>query len=81
MPDLDEVLHDEAKRAVAAAIGGGKLAYTIPEFCAASGIGRTRVYAAIAEQKLRARKYGARTIILAEDGRKFLASLPDLQAA
>ena len=81
MPVLDDALHDEAKRAVTAALGGSKLAYTIPEFCAASGIGRTRVYAAIAERKLRARKYGARTVILAEDGRKFLAGLPDLQAA
>ena len=38
----------EAARAVAAAGSSGpKISYTIPEFCAATGIGRTRVYAAL----------------------------------
>src|SRR5829696_7002507 len=72
----------EAARAVAAAgPGGPKISYTIPEFCAATGIGRTRIYAVLAAGQLRARKYGKRTIILAEDGRAFLASLPELRAA
>ena len=51
------------------------------EFAALAKIGRTRTYAAIKNRQLRARKYGKRTIILAEDGRAFLASLPELQAA
>ncbi len=57
------------------------LAYTVEDFAAATGLGRTRLYAAIKSRQLRARKYGKRTVILAEDGRKFLASLPELQAA
>jgi hypothetical protein len=40
-----------------------------------------RVYAALAAGQLRARKFGKRTIITAEDGRAFLASLPELSAA
>ncbi len=80
MQSFHDTLREEAKRAVAVALGGDKLAYSIPEFCAAAGIGRTRVYDAISKRKLRAKKYGARTLILAEDGREFLANLPDLQA-
>lgn len=57
------------------------LAYTVEDFAASTGLGRTRLYAAIKSRQLRARKYGKRTIILAEDGRAFLASLPELQAA
>ena len=79
---LASELRAGAARAVAAAgFGGPKISYTIPEFCAATGIGRTRVYAALAAGQLKARKYGKRTIILAEDGRAFLASLPELREA
>jgi hypothetical protein len=60
---------------------GPVLAYTVEDFAASTGLGRTRLYAAIKAKQLRARKYGKRTIILAEDGREFLASLPELQAA
>jgi hypothetical protein len=45
---LANELRVDAARAVAAAgFGGPKISYTIPEFCAATGIGRTRVYAAL----------------------------------
>ena len=57
------------------------LAYTVEDFAASTGLGRTRLYEAIKNRQLRARKYGKRTIILAEDGRAFLASLPELTAA
>ena len=40
------------------------LAYTVEEFAVVAKIGRTRIYAAIKEGKLRARKYGKRTLIL-----------------
>jgi hypothetical protein len=55
-----------------------KLAYSVEEFGAVAGLGRTKLYAEIAAGRLRARKAGKRTVILAEDGRAYLASLPEL---
>ena len=52
------------------------LAYPIREACAVSGIGRTKIYALIAEGKLEARQCGGRTLIPAESLRSFLGSLP-----
>jgi excisionase family DNA binding protein len=49
---------------------------SIVEACAVAGIGRTKLYQAIAEGSLRARKYGKRRIILRDDLRQFLAGLP-----
>ena len=46
------------------------------EACAMAGIGRTKIYEAIANGKLTARKCGKRTLILREELRQFLASLP-----
>ena len=56
------------------------LAYTVEDFAALTGLGRTRLYEAIKNRQLLARKYGKRTVILAEDGRAFLASLPEQPA-
>lgn len=58
-----------------------KLAYTINEFCKASGNGRSAVYEAIRDGELRAVKRGRRTLILAEDAAAFLKGLPPLEAA
>jgi excisionase family DNA binding protein len=55
-----------------------QLAMTIAEACAASRIGRTRIYEAIRAGELRARKHGKRTLILADDLRQWLESLPTL---
>jgi excisionase family DNA binding protein len=44
-----------------------------------SGIGRTKLYEAIAKGDLKARKFGARTIILRDDLVGFLKSLPEVQ--
>jgi excisionase family DNA binding protein len=49
---------------------------SITEACAMAGIGRTRLYAAIAAGDLLARKFGKRRIILRSDLRQFLQSLP-----
>ena len=49
---------------------------SIAEACAFAGIGRTKLYQAIAEGHLKARKYGKRTLILRDDLRQFLTSLP-----
>lgn len=55
----------------------GKLALTIEE-CIEAGLGgRTKVYEAIRDKRLKARKRGNRTIVLIEDAHEYLRSLPD----
>jgi len=49
---------------------------TIPEACTCSGIGKTKLYEAINSGKLKARKAGKRTLILSDDLRDYLSSLP-----
>jgi excisionase family DNA binding protein len=56
-----------------------KLGLTIAESCALAGVGRTSIYAAIGEGELRARKHGRRTIVLRDDLRRWLESLPALE--
>ncbi|WP_419952255.1 helix-turn-helix domain-containing protein [Methylobacterium sp.] len=55
-------------------------ALSVPEACAASGLGTTFLYAAMARGELRARKAGRRTIIMRDDLRDFLGSLPAFQS-
>jgi excisionase family DNA binding protein len=50
---------------------------SVSEACAVAGIGRTKIYQAIANGKLKARKCGKRTLVLRDDLRAFLASLPN----
>ncbi len=52
------------------------LAYTVLDAAKASGLGRSTLYELIAAQKIEARKCGARTLILAESLRRYIASLP-----
>jgi hypothetical protein len=52
---------------------------TLSEASIVSGIGRTKLYEAIADGKLTARKYGSRTIVLRGDLLRFLGSLPEVQ--
>jgi hypothetical protein len=52
------------------------IAYTIPQAVRASGLSRTALYLAIGRGDLRARKCGARTIIITSELRRFLRSLP-----
>jgi excisionase family DNA binding protein len=52
------------------------LAYGVREACDACGIGRTRLYALIAEGKIEARQCGGRTLIPAQSLRSFLDALP-----
>ncbi len=54
-----------------------KLAYSIRELAAAGGGSRTKIYEAIAAGKLKARKRGRSTVILALDARDYLENLPD----
>jgi len=52
------------------------LAYSLPEAVRASGLSRSTLYEQIAAGKLRARKLGARTLILRTELETFLAGLP-----
>ena len=51
-------------------------ALSISQACKVAGIGQTRLYAAIADGRLKARKFGKRTLILRSDLLAFLAALP-----
>ena len=53
------------------------LAYTVTGACDAAGIRSSKLYEEIAAGRLRAKKAGSRTLIMAEDLRSWLASLPD----
>jgi excisionase family DNA binding protein len=52
------------------------LVHTIPEACSGAKIGRTALYEAIRSGALRAVKRGRRTLILDEDLRHWVQSLP-----
>jgi excisionase family DNA binding protein len=56
------------------------LAFTIAETSRRTGIGRTSLFEAIRQGRLKAVKAGARTLIRTEDLRAFLDSLPDARA-
>ena len=61
--------------------GRKPLAHTIDDITLSAKCGRTTIYAAIKSGGLRARKIGRRTIILDEDLRSWLASLPMREVA
>jgi excisionase family DNA binding protein len=52
---------------------------TLNEASIVAGIGRTKLYEAIANGELKARKFGSRTIVLRDDLLGFLKSLPEVQ--
>lgn len=60
-----------------------KAAYTIAEVAHQSGHSSRDIYRKLKEGKLKARKSGRKTLILAEDFKTWLASLPsaELEAA
>jgi excisionase family DNA binding protein len=53
-----------------------RVAHSIAEVCAATGLGRDGVYDAIRDGRLVARKLGRRTVIVDDDLRRFLDGLP-----
>jgi excisionase family DNA binding protein len=55
------------------------LAYSISEACAVARAGRTALYQAIRTGALRAVKRGRRTLILADDLRRYLEALPAVE--
>ncbi|HEY8127643.1 MAG TPA: helix-turn-helix domain-containing protein [Hyphomicrobium sp.] len=54
-------------------------AVSISEAAARSGFGRDKIYQAIRDGRLIARKFGRRTLILTADLDKFLQELPNLK--
>jgi len=59
----------------------GPLGYTIADAVSVTGVGRTSIYKAIAEGQLRAVKNGRRTLILADDLKRFLNNLETMEAS
>ena len=49
---------------------------SIPDACRVAGLGRIKVYEAISDGRLKARKFGKRIIILRTDLHLFLKALP-----
>ena len=52
------------------------LAYTIPEACKAGAASRSAIYRAVKSGELTLRKRGTRSLILADELRRWLQSLP-----
>jgi excisionase family DNA binding protein len=55
-----------------------KIAYSVNELLAILPLGRTSLYDAIKKGKLRATKFGKKTLFLAPDIAAFLAGLPSI---
>ena len=55
------------------------LAYSVSEACSVARTGRTVLYEAIRTGQLRAVKRGRRTLLLADDLRRWLADLPAIE--
>ncbi len=54
---------------------------TVAEVVKHYGIGRTKLYELIAENKIEAVKLGTRTLIVVDSVNRFIASLPKLRTA
>lgn len=58
-----------------------KLAFTVPEACEFSGLGRSSLYRLFERGILTPRKAGRRTLILREDLEAYIRNLPAATAA
>jgi len=58
-----------------------QLSFSINEVCAATGIGRTKLYQTINSGELKARKLGKRTLILKSDMEQWLSNLEDYKSS
>jgi excisionase family DNA binding protein len=56
-----------------------KMAFSVDEAAVRAGLGRDRIYDAIRNGDLVARKFGRRTLVTAEALQRFLNGLPPLQ--
>lgn len=55
-----------------------KAAYSVNEFLAAYGIGRTKFYQEVDSGRLKIRKLGKRTLIAKSDAETWLSNLPEV---
>ena len=55
---------------------GEQLAFSVSECALSANCGRDKIYEAIRDGRLKARKFGRKTLVLREDLTKFLQSLP-----
>jgi hypothetical protein len=67
----------DASNSTEAVMTGGPGAFSIQQFCAWAGIGRTLAYKEIESGKLRTKKVGRRTIITVDAAVAWLNALPD----
>ena len=58
-----------------------KLSVTIPDAVNMTGIGRSSLYKLFSEGKITARKSGTRTLVLVEDLKRYVESLPPVKEA
>lgn len=72
--------HKMSKTAIGASTGNVE-AFSIPQFCAAYGIGKTFAFEEIRQGRLTARKAGARTLVFKMDAERWASSLPVAGAA
>ena len=56
-----------------------KMAFSVDEAAMRAGLGRDRIYGAIRDGNLVAKKFGRRTLITVDALRRFLDGLPPLQ--
>lgn len=57
----------------------GKKLLSVDEFCEMYGVGRTRAYELINTEKVRAKKNGASTRVVAESAEAWAAALPPIK--
>lgn len=61
--------------------GTNTIGMTVAQFCASVPVGKTKAYAEIKAGRLKARKIGSKTVILARDAKAWLDSLPAMHDA
>lgn len=52
-----------------------RLSYTVRDFCAAVGIGRSKFYELVGDGKLNTVKLGTKTLVTAAEAERFIKSL------
>ena len=57
-----------------------QIAHSVMGAARRAGVGRSTIYEEISQERLRAVKRGRRTLILAHDLRRWLASLPPMKS-
>jgi excisionase family DNA binding protein len=70
------ILHRRLHSLSTTSVFNQKLSLSVEEAAEATGIGRSKLYEAMRDGLLQARKFGRRTIILRDDLEQFLSALP-----